>query len=60
MTTAIIIWLYVVGLGISWSLFHDVRMGITTTILWPVLVPLIVVLKGAGILDRLTAWSERR
>lgn len=62
METAIIVWLYVVGLGITWTLIHDVthkKHGFAIALLWPVSIPLILALRWTGLLSRFLAWADR-
>jgi hypothetical protein len=59
MQTAIIVWLYVVGLAVSWALLHEVNRGFFFAITWPASIPLIMVLRWSGLLRRVSAWAER-
>lgn len=61
MQTAIIAWLYVVGLGVSYCLFYGLDRNWQRTAIivgWPITVPLVLVAKHMGWIDRVRMWAE--
>jgi hypothetical protein len=61
MEIAIIVWMYVVGLGITYSLLHEITehwSGVVIVLGWPVLVPFCLLAKRMGWLDRFRMWIE--
>ena len=63
MEIAIIVWLYVVGLGVSYCLLQEITRhwsGAVIVLGWPVLVPLSALLKRTGLLARARMWAEMK
>ena len=61
--TAIIIWMYLVGFGVSHSLLHSLDPGWRRHVIifgWPITLPIILVLKVSGWLDRFNLWVEMK
>ncbi len=61
MELAIIVWMYVVGLVVSYSLFHEITRhwsGVVIVLGWPVMVPLVWLAKHMGWIERVRIWGE--
>ncbi len=63
MQTVAIVWMYVVGLGVTYSLLHRAGQHWSQKAIiigWPVMIPLVMLLAKTGTLKAVRQWAETK